>query len=37
MYTTSKVVVEIFSPNDGKAKLLNPKLVRRIIVRERGS
>jgi hypothetical protein len=35
MYTTSKLVVEIFSLNDGKVKLLNLELVRRIIIRER--
>jgi hypothetical protein len=35
MYTASKVVIEIFSLSDGKAKLLNPELVRRIILRER--
>jgi hypothetical protein len=35
MYTASKVVIEIFSLSDGKAKLLNPELVRRIISRER--
>jgi hypothetical protein len=35
MYTASKVVNEIFSFSDGKAKLLNPELVRRIILRER--
>jgi hypothetical protein len=36
MCTTSKAVVEIFSLNDGKVKLLNLESVRRIIVRERG-
>jgi hypothetical protein len=35
MYTTSKVVIENFSLSDGKAKFLNPELVRRIILRER--
>jgi hypothetical protein len=36
MYSTSNVVVEVFYPNDGKVKLLNLELVRRIIIRERG-
>jgi hypothetical protein len=35
MHTASKVVIEIFSLSDVKAKLLNPELVRRIILRER--
>jgi hypothetical protein len=35
MYTTSKLVVEIFSLNDVKVKLLNLESVRRIIIRER--
>ncbi len=35
MYSTSKVVVEIFSLNDGKVKLLNLEFVRRIIIRGR--
>ncbi len=35
MYSTSKVVVEIFSLNDGKVKLLNLEFDRRIIIRGR--
>jgi len=35
MHTASKVVIEIFSLSDVKTKLLNPELVRRILLRER--
>jgi hypothetical protein len=35
VYTTSKAVVEIFSLNGGKVKLLDLESVRRIIIRER--